>query len=137
MRFEGILDTDTFVLYLQGDKKPSEVFESVLKEALSKGRSFLVPFMTVVELVYILEKVFKLSRSEVRELVEGIFALPVEVEERDLIFEALDLYSSRDLSFGDALLIAKSRSRGALPVFTFSRKLRGMREVKVLEGAGR
>jgi len=135
VRFEGILDTDTFILFMQGDRGPSITFESMIERAVRKGTVFLVPFLTILELVYLLEKIYGLPRGEIREKVESIFTLPVEVEEKDLIFEALDIYTKTKLSFGDALMVAKARIKGAQPLYTFSRRLGGIKEVEVLEGS--
>ncbi|MBM4137402.1 MAG: type II toxin-antitoxin system VapC family toxin [Nitrospira sp.] len=82
-----------------------------------------MPLIVVIELVYVLEKIYKLSKDEVRDKVESLETLStVEIESENVVLEALRLYAEENLEFVDAMILAKSRISGIKPVFTFDKK---------------
>ncbi len=133
MPYEGILDTNLFIRYLHdGTPEEKEKFRNLIKKAKKKGTTFYIPFIVVVEMVYVLERVYGLPKARVREMVESILTLPVEVENLDVVFTALALYEEENLKFGDALVLAYARVRGIKPVYTFDRDFRRFEEAKIL-----
>ena len=64
-----------------------------------------------------------MPKNEVREKVESLEALSVvEVESEDVVLEALRIYVEEGLKFGDAMILAKSRTSMIKPVYTFDKK---------------
>ncbi len=122
--YKGIIDTSILLRFLTiNSVEKKEKFKRLLKDAATEKSILLVPLMVMIELVYVLEKIYKLPRGEVREKVEGLEALPVvEIESEDIILEALRLYAEENLKFGDAMILAKSRASGIKPVYTFDKK---------------
>ncbi len=133
MPYKGILDTNLFIRYLHdGAPEEKEKFRNLIEEARRKGTTFYIPFIVVVEMVYVLERVYRLPKARVREMVESILTLPVEVENLDVILTALAIYEEENLKFGDALVLAYARVRSLKPVYTFDRDFRRFEEVKIL-----
>ncbi|HID66165.1 MAG TPA: type II toxin-antitoxin system VapC family toxin [Aquificaceae bacterium] len=133
MQYEGILDTNLFLRYLHdGTEEEKEKFRKLIKEATHKGAVFYVPSIVIVEMVYVLEKVYGLPKSEVREIVESIFSLPVEVENFEVILKALALYEEKNLKFGDALVLAYAQVRRIKPIYTFDSDFEKFSKAKVL-----
>ena len=133
MSYEGILDTNLFIRYLH-DGTPEEKgkFKDLIEDARRKETTFYVPFIVIIEMVYVLERVYGLSKARVREMVESVLTLPVEVENLDVVLTALALYEEKNLKFGDALVLACARVRGIKPVYTFDRDFRKFPDAKVL-----
>jgi len=133
MSYEGILDTNLFIRYLHdGTPEEKEKFKDLIEDARRKETTFYVPFIVIIEMVYVLERVYGLSKARVREMVESILTLPVEVENLDVVLTALALYEEKNLKFGDALVLACARVRGIKPVYTFDRDFRKFPDAKVL-----
>jgi len=133
MQYEGILDTNLFLRYLHdGTEEEKEKFRKLIKEATHKGTVFYVPSIVIVEMVYVLEKVYGLPKSEVRKIVESVFSLPVEVENFEVILKSLALYEEKNLKFGDALVLAYAQVRGIKPIYTFDSDFEKFSEAKVL-----
>ena len=133
MRYEGILDTNLFLRYLHdGTEKDREKFRKLMEKALQSGTVFFIPSIVVIEMVYVLERVYGLSKARVREMVESLLSLPVEIENLDVFLKALALYEEENLKFGDALVLAHARVKGIKPVYTFDRDFKRFRDVKVL-----
>jgi len=122
--YKGILDTSIILRFLtanSADKK--EKFKRLIREAISEKALLLVPLIVIIEMVYVLEKIYGLSRKDVREKIESLESLPpVDIESEDLVLESLRIYAEENLKFGDAIILAKSRVSGIKPVYTFDKK---------------
>ena len=133
MPYEGILDTNLFIRYLHdGTPEEKEKFRNLIKKAKKKRTTFYIPFIVVVEMVYVLERVYGLPKARVREMVESILTLPAEVENLDTVLTALALYEEKNLKFGDALVLATAKVRGIAPIYTFDKDFKRFEEAEVL-----
>ena len=133
MSYEGILDTNLFIRFLHdGAPEEKEKFRNLIEKARMKGTAFYIPFIVVVEMVYVLERVYRLPKTRVREMVESILTLPVEVENLEVVLIALALYEEENLRFGDALVLATAKVKGTAPVYTFDKDFRKFKEAEVL-----
>lgn len=122
--YKGIIDTSVLLRFLTGDStEKKEKFKRLVKDAEREKSILFIPLIVVIELVYVLEKIYKLPKNEVREKVESLEALSVvEVESEDVVLEALRIYVEEGLKFGDAMILAKSRTSMIKPVYTFDKK---------------
>jgi predicted nucleic-acid-binding protein len=122
--YKGILDTSVILRFLTGnsaDKK--EKIKKLIRDATSEKSTFFVPLLVIIELVYVLEKIYKLKKEDVRERVESLLTLqPVEIESEDVVLESLRLYAEENIKYGDAMILAKSRILDIKPVYTFDKK---------------
>ena len=83
-------------------------------------------------MIYVLERVYGLSKARIREMVESLLSLPVEIENLDVFLKALALYEEENLKFGDALVLACAQVKDVKPVYTFDRDFRKFKEAEVL-----
>ncbi len=122
--YKGIIDTSVLLRFLTSNSlEKKEKFKRLIKDADREKSILFIPLMVVIELVYVLEKIYRLPKEDVREKVESIEALSViEIESEDVVLEALRIYIEEDLKFGDAMILAKSRTSGIKPVYTFDKK---------------
>ncbi len=122
--YKGIIDTSVLLRFLTSNSlEKKEKFKRLIKDADKEKSILFIPLMVVIELVYVLEKIYKLPKEDVREKVESLEALSVvEVESEDVVLEALRIYIEEGLKFGDAMILAKSRTSGIKPVYTFDKK---------------
>ncbi len=133
MPYEGIIDTSLFIRFLHnGNPEEREKFKKLIRKAENKETTFYVPLIVVVEMVYVLERVYKIPKTRVREMVESLLTLPVEMENFEVIVLALDLYEKENLKFGDALVLATAKAKGIKPVFTFDKDFDKFPEAMVL-----
>ncbi len=122
--YKGIIDTSVLLRFLTSDSiEKKEKFKRLVKDADKEKSILFIPLIVVIELVYVLEKIYRLPKDDVREKVESLEALSVvEVESEDVVLEALRIYVEEGLKFGDAMILAKSRTSGIKPVYTFDKK---------------
>ena len=76
--------------------------------------------MVIAELVWTCESYYGLSKEEIRDKVLAILNTPgLEVENKDLIAEAVLLYTERNIDFIDAYNGCWMRAQGINEVYTF------------------
>jgi len=122
--YKGILDTSLILRFLTGDStEKKEKFKKLIKDTTSGKGTLLVPLIVIIEMVYVLEKIYGIKKEEVRVKVESLLSLPsVEIESEDVVLESLRIYAEENLKFGDAMVLAKSTTSGIKPVYTFDKK---------------
>lgn len=122
--YKGILDTSVILRFLTGNSsEKKEKFRKLIRDAVSDKSTLFVPLIVIIEMVYVLEKIYGLEKAAVREKVESLLTLPpVEIEAEAVVLESLRLYAEEDLKYGDAMILAKSRTSGIKPVYTFDKK---------------
>ena len=111
-----LIDTNVALRYLLQD---NEVMAAKAQEIISSG-GILLPEV-LAGFVYVLQKVYKVSRHETYESLKDLLA---ETESPDpLVLErAVDLYGETTLDFVDCVLIAHNHVEKIF-VFTFDKKM--------------
>jgi predicted nucleic-acid-binding protein len=107
------VDTNVLARYLLQDDEAQWALASQL---LSASRIY-VPASVVLELVWLLEKRYKIPIPEVRAAIWGLLdTASIEVEAEDKIRRALN-YHEKGVDFADALHLATSQTCQSLATF--------------------
>jgi predicted nucleic acid-binding protein len=118
---KALIDSNVILRYLTKD--PPRMAEAALRtfdDARHGKISLLVTSLTIAEVVWVLESFYGHSKAEIAETVgQFIFCDGLEVEDIDLIIEALTLYRGKNLDFADAFLAAIALRRGPQAVYSF------------------
>lgn len=119
-----ILDTNVFLRFLLDDV-PSQAKEAtkVLIKAKSKRLKIFVPQIIIFEIFFALDKYYKFPKTEVIEKVGTLLATSyLDIEDRTVFQEALEVYKSKNIDFIDCFLICKARKNNS-SLFTFDKDL--------------
>jgi predicted nucleic-acid-binding protein len=82
----------------------------------------------IVEVVYVLEKVYNVKNDEISDILLELLKYDnIEVDDIEVVEEALALFGKRRLDFVDTLLYAYNKVKG-YQVYTFDKKLDKMLE---------
>ncbi len=117
-----IVDANIVLRYLLNDtddlsEKASELLES---------NEVFIPNEVIAEIVYVLEKVYKLENEEISSALLNLFEYSnLKVSDLDMLNEALKIYAERNLDFVDILLYAYHKIRKH-EIFTFDKKLNNL-----------
>ena len=117
-----IADANVVLRYLLNDT------ESLADKAteLLENNDVYIPNEVIAEIVYVLEKVYKVNRKDISySLIELFNYKNLDVDDIDVIVAALNMYSERKLDFVDTLLYAYNKVRGH-EIYTFDRKLNNL-----------
>lgn len=117
-------DTNLFLRYLTNDHpEQAEAVERVLDKA---GNGELLLFthpMVIAEVVWALEKVYRLDRVAIRRRVMGILnTVGIQVESEHLVTQAIDSYVSKNIDFIDAYSICWMKMHDLTVAYTFDQR---------------
>lgn len=114
-----IVDANIILRYLLNDTEDLVEKATVILE----NNEVFVPNEIIAEIVYVLEKVYKVERQEIFMSLKELFEYDnIKVSDIELVLAALALYSERKLDFVDTLLYAYNKI-GNHQIYTFDKKL--------------
>lgn len=114
-----IVDANIILRYLLND---TDDLSSKAADLL-ENNAVMVPNEVIAEIVYVLEKVYKVKSEEISSSLMELFDYDnLQVNDHEILVEALTVYSKQKLDFVDALLYAYHKV-GKHEVYTFDKKL--------------
>lgn len=123
-----IIDANLILRYLLNDiPAQADITEAYFRQARKGKISLTIPTVVLNEIVYVLVKVYKLSRTQVINKLFAILEMDyLDIEERNILKETLKFYSFSSLSFVDAYILAKVQITGK-ELLTFDKRLKRMK----------
>ena len=120
---KALIDSNVILRYLTKDPpKMAEAALSTLDDAQKGKISLLLTPLTVAEVVWVLESFHGHGKTRISEIMgQFLFCEGLEVEDLDLIIEALTLYQAKNLDFADAFLTATALRKGPQAIYSFDR----------------
>lgn len=128
------IDTNLFLRFLLDDiPEQADAVEKILKEAACQKVILWTNPMVIAEIVWTCESYYELPKDEIKDKVLMILNTPgLEVEDEDLVAEAVILYSEKGVDFIDAYNACWMRDRKVLDIYTFDKKYyRRLKEIRV------
>ncbi len=135
---EAVVDANVLLRYLTGDPAAlAERAQKVLQEAEARRVRLVVTSLTVAEVVFVLEHVYRWSRGTIAEgLLKLLTARVFQIPEVAALERAIGWYRNvRRLHFADAYVAAIAASRQAA-VISFDRELKRLRGLTVIDDSG-
>lgn len=133
---KAFVDTSVILRFLvKDDDGKASAFERLLKAARRSGTRLHVLPVTLLEIVWVLEKVYRLDRKAIRELAEAVLNTPeLKCELEEVFRSALSAYEERNVKFADAVLGCWGLAREIATVYTYDEKdFRRLEGLKVLK----
>ncbi|MDR2167674.1 MAG: PIN domain-containing protein [Clostridiales bacterium] len=126
-----LVDTNIALRYILGDNpelspKARDILDNNIVE---------VPIEVIPEIIYALQKGYKISRDEIAKLLPKFFDdIECIVPQKAIILKALEVFASTSLDFVDCILAASAILDGR-PIITFDVKLQKFinRQMEVYE----
>ena len=122
------LDTNAILRFLLSDNlAQAKEVRDIFHQAKKGFVSVYIPFLAFFESVFMLYNLYKFTRKEISaKLTNLINLLFLEIEKRELLLKALDLYPKLNVSFVDLTFLIEAHSTGKR-LFTFDRKLKKLK----------
>jgi predicted nucleic-acid-binding protein len=120
--FSGSLDANVLLRLLLNDLPDQHAaVEALFQKTFGQ---LTVADTAIIEVVFVLERHYELSRQAIADAIEGIMLL-TEIHCNHMLFEkALPLFTKNSaLSFEDCCLVGYAELSDAKPLWTFDRKL--------------
>ena len=117
------LDTNVLVRFLVQDDPEQARLAGEVMDQLTEDAPAFVGREVLVELVWVLERAYRLGRAEIAGALDGLLAsTELVIEGADQVGPALELYRNDGFGFADLMIAAAARRAGAREVVTFDRK---------------
>jgi predicted nucleic-acid-binding protein len=128
------LDTNILVRYLaQDDAIQSPQATQIVERQLSEDDPGFISLVTMVETVWVLDRVYGLSTQEVAAAVERILqADTLVVQNEQEVFTAMLALKTGAGSFADALIGALGAWAGCSATLSFDKKAKRLKQFKIL-----
>ena len=131
---DAFVDTDVLIRLLTGDDPLKQADSAALFEAVEAGElTVAAPDTVIADAVYVLSspRLYRVPRPQVEELLAPLIRLPgFRLRNRDSLLRALDLYSTTNLDFGDAMIVASMEAAGVDALYSYDEGFDRLASVK-------
>jgi predicted nucleic acid-binding protein len=98
----------------------AEAARAVFRRIEDRTERVAISLVVVLEVVFTLERTYRVSKERVRDMMRDFVSMPgVQLADKHLCLEALDIYAHFNISFGDAYNIASMHSQGLDAVYSW------------------
>lgn len=118
---KAFIDTSAILrMLVQDDDLKAKAVEKLIRNAPEMGLALHVIPVTILEIVWVLEKVYKYPRKAIRELAEAIINTPqLKVELATVFLNALKAYEEKNVKFADAVMAFWGLDKGITTTYTY------------------
>ena len=118
---KAFIDTSAILrMLVQDDDIKAKAVENLIRNAPEKDLVLHVIPVTILEIVWVLEKVYKYPKKAIRELAEAIINTPqLKVEQAGVFLNALKVYEEKNVKFADAVMAFWGIEKGITTTYTY------------------
>jgi len=118
------IDTNILVRFLVGDDKQQakKVYNIFKKTELDKKELF-VPLLVVLELIWVLESVYEIPRTEILDSISELILMPILLfEHQSTLQQFTSAAQGNKYDLSDLLIAHSAKTQGCETVITFDKK---------------
>ena len=118
------IDTNILVRFLVGDDElQAKKVYNIFKEAELNKNEFFVPLLVVIELIWVLESVYEIKRSEILNSISELLLMPIlNFEHQSALQQFLRSGINSNYDLSDILIAHTAQNQGCDSVITFDKK---------------
>jgi len=119
------IDTNILVRFLIGDdKQQAKKVYNIFKKAESEKDELFVPLLVVLELIWVLESVYEISRADILDSIREFLLLPILRFEHKSVLQQFTLSAQANrYDLADLLIAHSAKMQGCETVLTFDKKV--------------
>lgn len=127
------LDTNVIVRFLmKDDAEQAAIATKAFAEFTTDAPGFVCREV-LVELVWVLQKIYRLPRTDIADAIEGLLsAREIVVESADQVAVAVDRLRKGGAGFADQMIALAGQGAGCQATVTFDRKAAGLPGMSLL-----
>lgn len=118
------IDTNILVRFLTGDDdlQANKVY-SIFKKAESEKIELFVPLLVVLEMIWVLESVYEISRAEILDAIGDLLLMPIfKFDQQPTIQQLIQSAKGNKYDLSDLLIAHSAKINGCEAVLTFDKK---------------
>lgn len=117
------LDTNILVRFIVQDDPVQCRQTDELMATLSSSEPAWISLAVVMELVWVLTRIYKLGQPEMVPILAGLLDRDeLDIQHRGTLRKALDLYRTQNVDFDDCIIAESGRAQGCTRILTFDKK---------------
>jgi len=115
------LDTNVLIRFLvKDDKHQADIVYQLFKKAEKDKNTFYVPLLVVLETIWVLESVYKISRLDILDSINALVLMPIlDFESQSTILSFILSARNNKTELPDLLIAHTAKSSGCECVLTF------------------
>lgn len=117
------IDTDVIIRLLTGDDPLKHLAAQSLFKQVERGElTIIAPDTVIADAVFVLAspRLYHIPRDKVRELLSSLVGLPhFQVQNKQSVLRALEIYASTRLDFGDTMIIASMEEQESQILYSY------------------
>jgi predicted nucleic-acid-binding protein len=119
------IDTNILVRFLIGDdEQQAKKAYNILKKAESEKEELFVPLLVVLELIWVLESVYKIARTDILDSIKEFLLMPILRFEHKSVLQQFTLSAQKNrYDLADLLIACSAKIQGCETVLTFDKKV--------------
>lgn len=127
------LDTNVIVRFLMKDDADQAALATKAFAEFTIAAPGFVCREVLVELVWVLQKIYRLPRTDIADAIEGLLgAREIVVESADQVAVAVDRLRKGGAGFADQMIALAGQGAGCQTTITFDRKAAGLPGMSLL-----
>lgn len=117
-----IVDANVILRYFLRDIEEHYLkAEKFFNEIFSGKKTALIIFPVILEIVYVLTKLYGIKRKEVAEVLKDFISQKgIKVKEKEVVLKSLDIFEKSGIDYVDAIICAYSKN---IEVMSFDRDI--------------
>ena len=118
------LDTNILVRFLiQDDKQQAQTVKTFLSQAENNKQSFFVTLLVVLELIWVLEAVYKVTRKDILLSINELLSMPVlNFEKQKVVRQFISVAQTSRFDLSDLLIALSALQENCETTYTFDKK---------------
>ncbi len=118
------IDTNILIRFLTGDDElqAKKVYE-IFKNAESEKKVLFVPLPVVLEMIWVLESIYEISRTNILDSIRDILLMPIlKFDQQAALQQLVHSAQGNKYDLSDLLIAHSATINGCEAVITFSKK---------------
>jgi len=118
------VDTNILTRFLVGDDElQAKKAYSIFKKAESEKRELFVPILVVLEMIWVLESVYDIARTEILDSISDLLLMPIlKFDQQSALQQLVHSAQGNKYDLSDLLIAHSAKANGCEAVITFDKK---------------
>ncbi|WDN88240.1 hypothetical protein BuS5_01208 [Desulfosarcina sp. BuS5] len=118
------IDTNILIRFLIGDDElQAKKVYNIFKKAESEKNELFVPLLVIIELIWVLESVYEIHRTEILESISELTLMPIlKFEYQSTLQQFTHSAQGNRYDLSDLLIAHSAKTQGCESIITFDKK---------------
>ena len=118
------IDTNILIRFLVGDDElQAKKVYSIFKKTESEKKELFVPLLVVLEMIWVLESVYDISRTEILDSISDLLLMPIfKFDQQSALQQLVHSAQGNKYDLPDLLIAHSAGVNGCEAVITFDKK---------------